>query len=120
MTTRTPAHRPTIGIPCGTYPDSWYTPTNGNAISYLRAIEAAGGIPALIHLTRDADVLDAHYRRCDALLLAGGEDIHPSFYGTAPHPKLGRPNLFQDEVELTLTRRAAADRMPILGICRGI
>jgi putative glutamine amidotransferase len=112
--------RPTIGIPCGAYPDSWYTPTNGNAISYLRAIEAAGGIPALIHLTRDAEVLDAHYQRCDALLLAGGEDIHPSFYGAEPHPKLGRPNPFQDEVELALTRRAAADRMPILGICRGV
>src|SRR5437867_3905120 len=53
--------RPVIGIPCGLYPDAWFTPTNGNAISYLRAIEAAGGIPSLIHLTRDAEVLDALY-----------------------------------------------------------
>src|SRR6476661_633644 len=98
--------RPIVGIPCGAYPDSWYTPTNGNAISYLRAIEAAGGIPALIHLTRDAEVLDAHYRRCDALLLAGGEDVHPSFYGAAPHPQLGQTNQFQDEVEIGLARRA--------------
>ena len=50
-----------IGIPCSIYPDSWYTPANGNAISYLRALEAAGGIPALIHLTRDAEVIEAHY-----------------------------------------------------------
>jgi putative glutamine amidotransferase len=112
--------RPIIGIPCGAYPDSWFTPTNGNAISYLRALEAAGGVPALIHLTRDAEVLDMLYQRCDALLFAGGEDIHPSFYGVEPHPKLGRPNPLQDEVELVLARRAAADRMPILGICRGV
>jgi putative glutamine amidotransferase len=118
--TRTPSRRPTIGIPCGAYPDSWYTPTNGNAISYLRAIEAAGGIPALIHLTRDAEVLDAHYQRCDALLLAGGEDIHPACYGAAPHPRLGNPNPFQDEVEIALTRRAAAAGLPILGVCRGV
>jgi putative glutamine amidotransferase len=117
---RVSPRRPIIGIPCGAYPDSWFTPTNGNAISYLRAIEAAGGVPALIHLTRDAEVLDTHYQRCDALLLAGGEDVHPSFYSAEPHPKLGKPNPFQDEVELALARRAAAEGMPILGICRGI
>ena len=53
--------RPMIGIPCASYADSWYTPANGNAISYLRAIEAAGGIPALIHQTDDHEVLEAHY-----------------------------------------------------------
>src|SRR5262245_4860292 len=114
------SRRPIIGIPCGAYPDSWYTPTNGNAISYLRAIEAAGGVPALVHLTHDAEALETHYQRRDALLLAGGEDVHPAFYGVEPHPKLGKPNPFQDEVELMLARRAAADRMPILGICRGV
>jgi putative glutamine amidotransferase len=113
-------HRPLIGLPCSAYPDSWFTPANGNAISYLRAVEAAGGIPALIHLTRDAEVLDAHYRRCDALLLAGGEDVDPSFYGAAPHSQLGKPNPAQDEVEIALARRAVADRKPILGICRGV
>jgi putative glutamine amidotransferase len=111
--------RPVIGIPCGVYPDLWYTPTNGNAISYLRAIEAAGGIPSLIHLTRDAEVLDAHYQRCDGLLLAGGEDVDPSFYGAEPHPQLEKTNPFQDEVEIALARRAAAEGRPLLGICRG-
>ena len=115
---RTP--RPVIGIPCAVYPDSWFTPANGNAISYLRAIEAAGGIPALIHLTGDAEVLDAHYRRCDALLLAGGEDVDPSWYGAPPHPKLGKTNRAQDDLEIGLTRRAVADGRPVLGICRGM
>ena len=112
--------RPLIGIPCSSYPDSWFTPANGNAISYLRAIEAAGGIPALIHLSRDAEVLQAHYARCDALLFAGGEDVDPSFYGAERHPRLGQPNPLQDEVEIELARRARADGKPILGICRGI
>src|SRR5262249_8468543 len=74
----------------------------------------------LIHLTRDAEVLDTHYHNCDALLFAGGEDVHPSFYGAEPHPKLGKPSPFQDEVELALARRAAEDGKPILGVCRGI
>lgn len=112
--------RPVIGIPCGGYPDSWFTPVYGNAISYLRAIEAAGGIPALIHLTRDEAVIDAHYQRCHALLLAGGEDVHPSRYGAAPHPRIGATNPLQDDVEIALARRAAADGKPILGVCRGL
>jgi putative glutamine amidotransferase len=115
-----PPRRPLIGIPCSSYPDSWFTPANGNAISYLRAVEAAGGIPALIHLTRDAEVLQAHYARCGALLFAGGEDVDPSFYGAERHPKLGRPNPLQDAVEIELACRARADGKPILGICRGI
>jgi putative glutamine amidotransferase len=112
--------RPIIGIPCARYPDEWYTPVNGNAISYLRAVEAAGGIPALIHLTRDQEVLDVHYQRCDALLLAGGEDVCPSFYGATRHPKLGPTTPLHDEVEIALTRRAIADQKPVLGICRGM
>ena len=112
--------RPIIGIPCSMYPDSWFTPANGNAISYLCAIEAAGGIPSLIHLTRDAEVIDMHYARCDAILFAGGEDVDPSFYHVARHPKLGKTNPLQDEVEIELARRARADAKPILGICRGM
>jgi putative glutamine amidotransferase len=112
--------RPIIGIPAARYPDSWYAPAYGNAISYLRAIEAAGGVPALIHLTRDAEVLDAHYRRCDALLFAGGADIDPRYYGAPPHPKLGPTNPLQDEVEIELVRRAAADGKPVFGVCRGL
>ena len=114
------SRRPIIGIPCSIYPDAWYTPANGNAISYLRALEAAGGIPALIHLTRDAEVIDAHYTYCDAILFAGGEDVGPAHYGAAPHPKLGPTNPEQDELEIALARRAVAEGKPVLGICRGI
>jgi len=117
---RTPSRRPIIGIPCSIYPDSWYTPANGNAISYLRAIEAAGAIPALVHLTRDAEVIDMHYARCDALLFAGGEDVGPAHYNAAPHPLLGRTNPEQDALEIALARRAVAEGKPVLGICRGI
>jgi putative glutamine amidotransferase len=112
--------RPIIGIPCAQYADSWYTPANGNAISYLRAIEAAGGIPSLIHQTGDQEVIDAHYRRCDGLIFAGGTDIDPARYGAERHPKLEAPDPSQDALEIALARRAAADGKPAFGICRGI
>jgi putative glutamine amidotransferase len=113
-------HRPTIGIICSRYTRSASSTFAGIGEQYILAIEAAGGIPLLIHLTRNDVVLDALYRRCDALLFAGGGDVDPMHFGAAPHPQLGAIEELRDEVELKLARRAAADGTPVLGICRGI
>ena len=112
--------RPVIGIPCGIEPHEWYTPAHGIPVSYLRAVEAAGGIPLLIHLTRDEEALEAHSARCDALLLAGGDDVDPASYGHEPRPWLGVTTPLRDDVEIALARRAIEERKPVLGICRGI
>lgn len=112
--------RPVIAIPCACYPDSWYTPAHGNAMSYIRAIEAAGGIPALIPQTNHPEVLEAHYQSCDGLMFAGGTDIAPQHYYAAAHALLEEPDLQQDALELSLARRAIADSKPVFGICRGI
>jgi putative glutamine amidotransferase len=112
--------RPVIGIPCARYPDSWHAPSNGNSISCIQAVEAAGGIPSLIHQTRDPAILEYHYRRCDALLFAGGEDIDPSCYGHERHPRLGSTNKLQDEVEIRLVQRAVTEHKPVLALSRGL
>jgi putative glutamine amidotransferase len=112
--------RPTIGIICGRYTRDNSNTFAGIAETYLHAVEAAGGIPLLIYLSRDAAVLDAHYRRCDALLFAGGGDVDPRHFRAEPHPQLGSVDALRDEVELALARRAAADGLPMLVICRGV
>ncbi|HEU5103403.1 MAG TPA: gamma-glutamyl-gamma-aminobutyrate hydrolase family protein [Roseiflexaceae bacterium] len=113
--------RPIIGLIASRYP----RPGRGTILSgigeqYLLAIEGGGGIPLLIHLTRDEAVLQAHYRRCDGLLFAGGDDVDPAHFGQARHPKLGAIEELRDEVELALARQAIEDGKPVLGICRGI
>ena len=55
----------------------------------------------------------------DGLLLAGGVDVDPSLYNETPHAKLGRVERARDDLELALTREAAARGVPILGLCRG-
>ncbi len=118
--------RPIIGVPClmgiahFAQNDAWFPKIYGNVIDYLRAIEAAGGAPLLIHLTTNDEVLDRLYQQIDGLLLAGGEDIDPASYGAPRHPRLGDPDPLQDNVEIKLTRRALRDGKPILAICRGI
>jgi putative glutamine amidotransferase len=57
---------------------------------------------------------------CDALVLSGGGDMHPRFYGqeeVLPHCTL--VNEQRDAFELEVLDGARARRLPILGICRG-
>jgi putative glutamine amidotransferase len=113
--------RPIIGVIAGRYPPAGVDNVlSGIGEQYLLAVEAGGGIPLLIHLTRDPAVLQAHYQRCDGLLFTGGGDIDPAIFGQVPHPKLGTVEPLRDKVELALARQAIDDRKPVLGICRGI
>jgi putative glutamine amidotransferase len=56
----------------------------------------------------------------DGLLLTGGEDIHPAWYGAEASPHLYPPNRERDLFELALFAAARQRELPILGICRGI
>jgi putative glutamine amidotransferase len=112
--------RPIIGVVGGNYERSSGGIVAGVSTSYLRAVEAGGGIPLLIHLSEDPAVLDALYARCDALLFHGGGDVDPARYGAAMIAACGTPDPLRDQVELALAQRALADGMPLLGICRGI
>ena len=88
--------------------------------SYVRALIAAGLtpllVPPLLDPARAAEALDA----ASGLVLTGGEDVHPSHYGEAPHAKLEEPDQARDVVELALYRAARARGLPVLAICRGI
>lgn len=57
---------------------------------------------------------------CDGLLLPGGGDMDPKFYGQARIPACGEPNLPRDAAEPLLLRAFLAADKPVLGICRGI
>ncbi len=112
--------RPAIGITCGTFYDrDWCPPSFGHRKTYVDAVVAAGGIPILIPPIEDQDALRGIYDRIDGLLLSGGGDIQPHYYGEQPHPKLGVVDPARDQAEIPLARWAAADGKPVLGICRG-
>jgi len=86
-------------------------------MSYLRAIEAAGGLPVVLPPLGDAD---AFLSRLDAICLSGGPDLDPAAYGAQErHQELGPTEPGLDAFELELARAADGRGMPILGICRG-
>ena len=83
---------------------------------YGAAIAACGGLPVL--LTRDAEVAGM-VGRLDGLVLTGGADVDPAYYGQEPDPALGATEPDRDRWELTLLRGALAQRLPVLAVCRG-
>lgn len=56
----------------------------------------------------------------DALLLTGGGDVHPEYYGKPLHPTLDGLDPRRDRFELDLVEEFVRARKPIFGICRGI
>lgn len=60
------------------------------------------------------------FKTCSGLLLTGGTDIHPGFYGKAYDTVRCWPiDDHLDLLEMTLIDSAIAWGMPILGVCRG-
>jgi putative glutamine amidotransferase len=86
-------------------------------MTYLRAIEAAGGMPVVLPPLGDPA---AYLDRLDGLCLSGGPDLDPDAYGAAErHAELGPTEPSLDAFELDLAREADARGLPLLGICRG-
>jgi putative glutamine amidotransferase len=87
--------------------------------SYLRAIDAAGGIPVILGPV-DLAAVPGLVERLDGICLAGGPDLDPIAYGaTTRHPLLGATQPGVDAFELAVARAADASGLPLLGICRG-
>lgn len=87
--------------------------------AYIAAVSQAGGIPLLLP-PGSQEMADQYLKIIDGLLLTGGGDVDPRFYGEEPKEGLGRVLRERDEFELYITRRALLLGKPILAICRGM
>ncbi len=107
--------RPRVGI---TSTPTLYLDRHIDRISrwYVEAVLGAGGLP-LVLPTMAPDDAEEVLSGLDALLLTGGGDVDPARYGEQPVPEVYGVDPARDDWELALVR--AADRHPILGVCRG-
>ena len=111
---------PLVGITTGIF----VHPTRGWEynrvyVPVIRAVTDAGGLPVLIPVSVNDEVLHGIYGRLDAILLPGGGDVRPSVYGAETHPLTHYIDDARDHVEIQLAQWAARDDLPLMGICRG-
>src|SRR5438477_6586210 len=92
---------------------------------YLQALTGAGALPVLLPLSTSRDVIAEYVRRCNGVLLTGGDDVEPKLYAaTLPRkvfqtvdttPDSGE----RDYRELLLIDEVFRQQKPLLAICRG-
>lgn len=87
--------------------------------AYCSRIESAGALPLLIPPLDPAGAM-IMVESLDGLLLSGGGDVAPLYYGQEAQPGLGEVDLQRDAWEFALVRAALPLGLPLLGICRGL
>ena len=107
--------KPLIGISLG-YSDKKNSVNN----TYINSVLMNGGVPYLIPVTEDVEVLRQIVAQLDGIIFTGGEDFAPAYYGKEEHEKLGEVNVTRDTYDLTLFKLATDRNIPTLGICRGL
>jgi len=91
------------------------------ASTYLGHLEHGSAVPiALIPSERTILNAEEIVGRLDGLLLVGGADIDPQFYGASRDPLLEATVPLRDRSELALVTAAMKLEVPVLGICRGL
>jgi putative glutamine amidotransferase len=87
---------------------------------YIEAIRLTGGIPIVLPITEGKEIIEKQMQLVDGLLLSGGYDVSPLFYGEEPKKGLEAIRSDRDFYELQLLQMARNTQKPILGICRGL
>jgi putative glutamine amidotransferase len=86
-------------------------------VRWIRSVDGSVDIQKLSYELDNAGEME----ELDGLLLSGGGDVHPRFYGKEiQFDKTNGVNEQRDEFEFAAIERALETDKPILGVCRGM
>ncbi|MBO1757173.1 gamma-glutamyl-gamma-aminobutyrate hydrolase family protein [Dermacoccus nishinomiyaensis] len=118
------ARKPVIGIITNVEYDPHYLFPGYRRVAvnedYSRSITQAGGIPIMLPPSTDHSTLPQQLALLDGLLLAGGSDVDPLLYGQPAKQECQTTSPIRDAYEIEALRLARENRLPVLGICRGM
>ena len=83
---------------------------------YLASVERSGAMARVLEVSESPRAV---IEKVDGVLLTGGGDVDPVFYGQERHSTVDDAEPGRDEFEIDLARRAMEADLPVLAICRG-
>ena len=110
---------PMIGITVSQKKDSHGLNAAYLPSAYAAAIRDAGGLPVLIPNEFPLADLKQLLESMDGILIPGGGDIDPAFYGEETHPTVANVIPERDALEKALIDLAIESDKPLFCICRG-
>lgn len=90
------------------------------AEDYYMSVVQAGGIPNIIPVITELPVIDEIIKNVDGIILTGGADVDPLYFGEEPMEQLGEVVPKRDCQEIYIAKKCIENNIPVLGICRGI
>jgi len=87
---------------------------------YVKSVESAGGIPIVLPVTTDEEIVKQLAEEIDGLLLTGGVDVNPLEYGEEPLEQQGGISPERDKFEIALLKAVIDLKKPVFAICRGL
>jgi putative glutamine amidotransferase len=103
--------RPVPSAPAQSFDPSICSGLRANAVGVEACAESSRSGPALA---------EEYLETIDGLIMTGGADIHPSFYGQIVLERCGEIDEERDRFEVELIHAARGRDLPFLGICRGL
>lgn len=82
-------------------------------------VKEAGGLPIIIPVG-SPDLAKDYISMIDKLILSGGQNVTPKFYGESKTIDSDNYSLERDEFELALINEALKKNKPIFAVCRGM
>lgn len=89
-------------------------------LDYVEGVAGAGGAPVVLPPVGEERTAKVVVSSLDGLLLSGGSDLDPRFYGEEPALELGPTIPERDVFEMALVGLALRRGIPVFGICRGM
>ncbi len=82
--------------------------------------DVAGALPMVFAGSPDVTEIDALLEVVDGVLLTGARaNVHPTRFGTEPHPSYEPYDTRRDALALALVETCVARGVPLFGVCRG-
>lgn len=112
--------RPKIGVTIST--DEHHDRTSELRLkeAYFNSIRLAGGDPVVFPMDSLVENVPEIAAGFQGILLTGGGDIDPAIFNGEPHAKVYGVDPHRDLLEIALVNYCASNKLPLLGICRGM